>query len=95
VCNRSARGSSGIPRKIKAKELDIDTDKWIKHIEDYNGIDIIPGLGWRIDVGKPGRLFITPSIKSPIIIRWWEDPSVPDPRIGVIFISYLGFGYAF
>jgi hypothetical protein len=73
--------------------LDDDTGQWVT--ADYNGIDIIPGLGWKIDVGKPGGFFITPSVKIPIILRWYKYPDFPGPYIGSIIIGYFGFGYAF
>jgi hypothetical protein len=75
--------------------FDHDTGRWVKRIEDLNGIDIIPGLGWRIDVGKPGGFYITPSVKFPVIFRWYKNPHTPDPLVGYILIGYFGFGYAF
>jgi hypothetical protein len=74
--------------------FDHDTNKWIEFIEDHNGIDIIPGFGWRIDVGKPGGFYITPSVKFPITFRWYKNPHTPDPHIGSTIIGYFGFGYA-
>jgi hypothetical protein len=64
-------------------------------IEAYHGIDIIPGFGWRIDIGKSGGFFITPSAKFPVIIRWYRNPYTPDPSVGVNLIGYFGLGYTF
>jgi hypothetical protein len=75
--------------------FDDNTRQWVDYIENYNGIDIIPGLGWRIDVGKPGGFYIAPSVKFPIIFRWYKNPHAPDPRIGSTLIGYFSFGYAF
>ena len=76
--------------------LNHDTGQWTEHyVADFNGIDIVPGLGWRIDVGKPGGLYITPSARFPIIMRWYKDTDFPDPRIDNSIIGYFGLGYAF
>ena len=81
--------------------LEHDTDKWIDFKFDYNGIEIVPGIGWRINIGKPGGLFITPSVRYPIIYRWYktlpfsDNPNTLDPRIHTTLIVYFGFGYAF
>jgi hypothetical protein len=77
-------------------EINPITNQKVDTIDDYNGIDIIPGLGWRIDVGKPGGLYITPSVKISTIMRWYKNPYTPDPIIlqnGLI--GYIGLGYAF
>jgi hypothetical protein len=80
----------------EASFFDHDTNQWYKNIDDFNGIDIISGLGWRIDVGKPGGLYITPSIKFPTIFRWYKNPYFPDPHIFLNgIIGYFGLGYAF
>jgi len=71
--------------------LDDKTNEWLKDPEIYSGIEIIPGLGWRINVGKSGGLYIIPSVKVPVVFRWRKD--IPDFYIGNI-IGYLGLGYA-
>jgi hypothetical protein len=72
--------------------LDHDTQEWLEDPEIYSGIDIIPGLGWKIDVGKPGGFYITPSLKVPIVIRWNNNP--PKTYFGSL-IGYFGLGYSF
>ena len=81
--------------------LNNDTDQWINYIYDYNGIEIIPGIGWRFNIVKLGGFFITPSIKYPLIYRWYktppfaENPNMIDPRIHGALIIYFGIGYSF
>ena len=64
-------------------------------------MEIVPGIGWRFDVGKPGGFFIAPSVKCPIIYRWYktlpfsDNPNTLDPRIHTTMIIYFGLGYAF
>jgi hypothetical protein len=78
-----------------SSELDDNTYQWVDVVYDYNGINVIPGFGWRIDVGKPGGLYIIPSVKLPIIIRWYKNPHIPDPLTYTTLIGYFGLGYAF
>ena len=33
-----------------------------------SGIMITPGIGWRVDVGEPGRFFLNPNISMPVIL---------------------------
>jgi len=41
-----------------------------------SGLDITPGLGWRIDVGKEGGFFLNPGISLPVTIGK-QEPWVP------------------
>ena len=51
-----------------------------------SGLMITPGIGWRIDVGEPGRFFLNPNISLPLILGngfAWE------------FRPAFGMGYSF
>jgi hypothetical protein len=57
------------------------------------GVDIVPGLGWKIDVGKKGGFFIEPGIQVPITLgvdQYWGGFGA-----GVGVRAYLGLGGAF
>jgi hypothetical protein len=64
--------------------------------EDINGAAVSPGLGWRIDFGKPGGFFITPGVKVPITIGV-DMEKAPDEElaVGVGFVAYFGLGGSF
>jgi hypothetical protein len=55
--------------------------------DTYFGFGITPGLGWTIDVGKPGRMFLSPGFRVPIGITF-------DEGIRVSFVVFFGVGYA-
>jgi len=66
-----------------------------------NGFGIIPGVGWKIDVGAEGGFFIQPGVKLPItlgskkpVLDWWGDQK-GEFGAGVGIVFYCGFGYAF
>jgi len=75
------------------------TDLWV----GITGFTIVPGLGWKIDVGTPGGFFIQPGIKVPITLGKkklvfsysWDNNFESDFGVGVGVIAYCGFGYAF
>ncbi|MCL2444130.1 MAG: hypothetical protein FWD13_11810 [Treponema sp.] len=74
--------------------LDEDTGQWVNY-RGTNGFDLIYGFGWKINIGKPGGLFITPNVKLPTIFSWHDNPNRDNPFISTIFIGYFGVGYAF
>jgi len=82
---------------FKHNEWDKNKNKDIEHLYFDNGIDFGLMFGWKIDLGKPGGLFITPSIKLPMIISWVNDNQFSNPyiRIPNCIIGYFGIGYAF
>jgi hypothetical protein len=62
------------------------------------GLDLVPGVGWKIDVGEKGGFFVEPMIQLPITIgvqqsawAWTED----EFGFGIGFRAACGFGYAF
>jgi len=66
------------------------------------GFSIIPGLGWKIDLGEPGGFFIQPGIKLPLTLgkkKLVDFFSLGDYAsefgVGVGIIAYCGFGFAF
>ena len=69
---------------------------------ETKGFGIIPGLGWRIDVGNPGGFYVQPGLKVPItlgkqvpIIDWFGFEYEGEFGVGFGFIMYCGFGYTF
>ena len=78
------------------KIFDYDNNnQYFEYIQNYDGIDISPGLGWKIDFGKPGGLYISPSIKYRITIRWFNDSAQNMDLINRGYVGYFGIGYAF
>jgi hypothetical protein len=81
----------------------IGKDENVTDIVDWlqtTGILITPGLGWKIDVGKPGGFYLYPGIKVPIVLGNQAPViSFADYEekfgIGVGFLAYFGMGYAF
>jgi hypothetical protein len=66
---------------------------FFKGIVVINGAAVSPGLGWKIDVGKPGEFFITPGIKVPVTVGIDQFANLFDVGIGVV--PYFGLGGAF
>ena len=70
---------------------------WIKTL----GFIISPGVGWKLDVGTPGGFYIQPGLKVPIVmgrkkpVLDWFDDYKGKFGVGVGFLLYVGFGYAF
>jgi len=65
------------------------------------GFGIVPGLGWKIDVGEPGGFFVQPGIKLPITLGK-QKPIISGLNqydgefgVGIGLVLYCGFGYAF
>jgi hypothetical protein len=65
------------------------------------GVGIVPGIGWKIDVGKPGGFFLTPQIHLPLTLGV-KKPTFTvygDPEgkfgFGFGFRASLGLGFAF
>jgi len=69
------------------------------------GAAITPEVGWKIDVGAPGKFFIQPGIKIPLTFGvkprltsyWWDDETSSKSSFGfaINFVPYIGLGYAF
>ena len=57
---------------------------------NYIGMSITPGIGWRIDVGEPGRFFLNPSINLPIVLG-----QINNNFINLDFRPAFGMGFAF
>jgi hypothetical protein len=61
--------------------------------EAMAGVAISPAVGWKIDVGRPGRLFITPGVKLPITLGVND---VTDKfGVGIGIVPYFAVGGAF
>ena len=64
------------------------------------GVGIAPGVGWKIDAGKPGGFFVQPGIRVPVTLGR-KKPIIDIYRYdgkfgaGVGVIIYCGFGGAF
>jgi len=60
----------------------------------YNesGFNIIPGIGWKIDTGKPGGFFITPGLRYGFIMG---KNAFNDLSFDIRVLYYCSFGYAF
>ena len=66
------------------------------------GFLIDPGIGWKIDVGKPGAFFIEPKVSVPIVLGKKEYDTLGSSysengefKVGVNFVVAFGMGYAF
>jgi hypothetical protein len=62
------------------------------------GFDLVPGLGWKIDLGQPGGFFIEPLVQVPITLgvakaAWWYGDNEFGAAVG--FRAAFGLGYAF
>ena len=72
------------------------SDRWLGSI---TGAAIIPAIGWKIDVGKPGGFFVQPGLKLPVTLgaksNIWGYDLVNRFGVGFNIIGYCGFGYAF
>ena len=58
-----------------------------------SGFLIDPGIGWKIDVGKPGSFFIEPKISVPIVLG--KNDYDDEFKVGTNFVVAFGMGYAF
>jgi hypothetical protein len=62
------------------------------------GVGVSPGIGWKLDPGKPGGFFIEPGISVPITIgktSYWLAEIEGEVGVSVGFIIYCGLGAAF
>ncbi|MDR0455967.1 MAG: hypothetical protein LBH20_04695 [Treponema sp.] len=58
-----------------------------------NGVAFSPEIGWKIDVGDPGKFFIEPGLKIPLSFGINE---ITDKfTVGTGFVPYFGMGFAF
>jgi hypothetical protein len=57
------------------------------------GVSVVPGLGWKIDVGKPGGFFLSPGLRFPITFGKNSRNNEFDSIVGCAV--YFGMGYAF
>ena len=78
-------------------DFDWEYNDWVKTL----GFVISPGVGLKIDVGPPGGFYIQPGLKVPIVlgskkpvVDWFSDYKAKF-GVGVGFLLYVGFGYAF
>jgi hypothetical protein len=63
-----------------------------------SGFLLEPGLGWKIDVGKPAGFFIEPVLSVPLVMgsRKFESGNEAGTfKVGVGFIAAFGLGFAF
>ena len=65
---------------------------WRTGYWSYLGMAITPELGLKIDIGKPGKLFVQPGVKLPLVVVFSGDET--EFQIGMPLI-YFGFGFAF
>jgi hypothetical protein len=60
-----------------------------KSADGIVGFDIVPEIGWKIDVGKPGGFFLNPYFQVPLTLGfgsdWW----------GIHYRLALGMGWSF
>jgi len=61
------------------------------------GAAITPELGWKIDVGGPGKFFLQPGVKMPITLGVLESYGNLKGgfRVGFGIVPYFGLGYSF
>jgi hypothetical protein len=57
-----------------------------------NGVALVPGIGWKIDVGQPGGFFIEPIIQLPITLGGTVENKFGS---GVGFRAAFGMGVSF
>ena len=65
-----------------------------------NGVGIVPGIGWKLDVGKPGGFYMSPLLQVPITIGEKDFSSIwsgaeNEFGVGVGFRAAFGMGIAF
>jgi len=74
---------------------------WIPSSHIYSGLDIaVPGIGWTIDVGSPGRFFISCGLKGPVFFNFGPRSYVKLDgseylEVSLGLIAFFGMGYAF
>jgi hypothetical protein len=64
------------------------------------GFDIVPELGWKIDVGKPGGFFLNPLVQLALTLgvpetAYWGPVIEGDFGLSVGFRAGLGMGWSF
>jgi hypothetical protein len=66
------------------------------------GFLLDPALGWKIDVGQPGKFFIEPKAGLAIVMGkqefafdWWGDPPESKFKVGFNPVVSFAMGYAF
>jgi hypothetical protein len=69
------------------------------HVVTNTGFDIVPEIGWKIDIGKPGGFFINPLAQLPITIGEKQANyfliAATQFGVSVGFRAACGFGWAF
>jgi len=86
--------------KYKYKDTD-GTEETLSDWIETSGFVISPGMGFKIDMRKPGGFFVQPGVKlpitlgtqEPVIAGWNNRNSKFGSSIG--FIIYCGLGYGF
>jgi len=81
-------------------ELDVGFGTVTNTKRAINGVMVSPGVGWKIDLGKPGAFYINPMISLPIVLGRsysYRDGKTTDSgfKIGTNFRPAFGMGYAF
>jgi hypothetical protein len=78
--------------KKDGEKYDNDGDTLISR----TGFGVVPEIGWKIDLGKPGEFFLNPHAQFPITLgtqeAWGE---TGDFGVSVGFRAALGLGWAF
>jgi hypothetical protein len=65
-----------------------------------DGFNMVPGIGWKIDLGKPGGFFISPSVQLILTFGTWKYSAVhsdleDESGVGVDVRPSFGLGWAF
>ena len=92
-------GELGVGYHIHTGDMDYErydgsTYTWFG---DRTGIAISPGIGYKIDFGKPGGFFFTPAVTVPITMGDRNKPNgVKDPGFGVSYgvVVYFSLGFS-
>ncbi|MDR0668817.1 MAG: hypothetical protein LBF95_01945 [Treponema sp.] len=69
-------------------------DEW-EESDGEGSFIIAPGFGWTIDIGAPGKLFISPGIRIPFAITPFEKDLGLGEGVYPSVVVYFGLGYAF
>jgi hypothetical protein len=84
------------PIVVDGEKLD-NTGNWLV---TRAGFDIVPELGWKLDLGNPGRFFLNPLVQLPLTlgsqeVAGWGTERKGDFGLSVGFRAALGLGWAF
>jgi hypothetical protein len=73
-----------------------DGKKGSTTIVSRSGFDVVPELGWKLDVGKPGGFFLNPHVQLPLTLGvQYSGTDEGDFGLSVGFRAALGMGWSF